>query len=383
MVVLDIDTLIVTTAVVTLLTALLLATFAKVVPSGIHGHKLWVFSFLLYSVSTWLGSGHEVVPLLVARYGAAVIEALAGCLLYAGVCQFFKRPIPRQLIAGFIIFELGILSASLISSDGDRLLWLALIVARGLLPLGIAVVAWTSRNRQRWISGATLGATAAFAQCIVVLLYGASEASPLLASGLGFNQQAFQITEMGLAIVGTVAMIHVVNDRIRDDLEYLASHDALTGALTRRTFDEHYTKELARASRNSRYPSLLMVDIDNFKAINDSHGHAVGDRALQAVCNAMVNALRQEDLLGRFGGEEFLAMLPDTQAAAAFEVAERVRRGIEALEMTDGAPPFSCTVSIGVAQCKPSLAPEAAIRAADDAMYRAKAAGKNCVAMAD
>lgn len=380
---LDIDTLIITTAVVTLLTALLLATFAKVVPSGIQGHRLWIVSFMLYSVSTWLGSGHEAVPLRWAVYSAAVIEAIAGCLLYAGVCQFFKRPIPRQLITGFLIFELGILFASLISADGDRLLWLALIVARGLLPLGIAVVAWTSRNPERWISGATLGAFAAFIQFVVVMLYGASEVSPVLADSLGIHRLEFQITEMALAIVGTVAMIHVVNDRIRDDLEYLASHDTLTGALTRRTFDEQYAKELARAARNHRYPSLLMVDIDNFKAINDSHGHAAGDRALQAVCKSMINALRQEDLLGRYGGEEFIAMLPDTHATSALEVAERVRHGIETLELAGaGEDSLRCTVSIGVAQCTPAGAAETTIRAADAAMYRAKAEGKNRVVVA-
>ena len=209
------------------------------------------------------------------------------------------------------------------------------------------------------------------------MIYGTSEFFASSGSWLEITKPTYQSAEMSLAVVGAIAMIQVVNDRLREDLEYLASHDALTGALTRRSFDEQYAKELARASRSGRSPSLLMIDIDNFKAINDSHGHAYGDLALRAVCKSIVSVLRQEDFLGRHGGEEFVVLLPDTQTQPAFEVAERIRLNIAALDLGNPDTHFRCTVSIGVARRTEPVEPDELLRAADTAMYRAKAAGKN------
>lgn len=168
---LDKDTLVAITSVVTLLTALLLATFSKVVPEGIEGDRLWVIAFLMYSVSSGLGLVNGLLPFAIDKYLSAMLEVVAGCLLYAGVCRFFESPIPRRAITFFVTAEVVALAISALVADGEVLLTLSLAAARSVLPLGIGIEAWRHRPRSRVLSGALLGAVAAFSQSAVVALY--------------------------------------------------------------------------------------------------------------------------------------------------------------------------------------------------------------------
>ncbi|WP_029010874.1 GGDEF domain-containing response regulator [Azospirillum halopraeferens] len=169
--------------------------------------------------------------------------------------------------------------------------------------------------------------------------------------------------------------------RMQRELERLATTDGLTGALNRRHFLERGTEELQRARRHGRDLSLIMLDIDHFKAINDTHGHAVGDEAIRTcvrTCRAMV---RQSDLLGRLGGEEFAALLPETNRAGAVLVANRVRgaMAITGVVLPAGGP-LHFTVSIGVGVLHPDdRSVETLLARADAALYRAKRGGRNRV----
>ena len=376
---LDKDTLVAITSVVTLLTALLLATFSKVVPEGIEGHRLWVIAFLMYSVSSGLGLVNGLLPFAIDKYLSAMLEVVAGCLLYAGVCRFFESPIPRRAITFFVTAEVVALAISALVADGEVLLTLSLTAARSVLPLGIGIEAWCHRPRSRALSGALLGAVAAISQSVVVALYALAHFSvddhhtPFI----DISQRLFQGAEMSLAIVGAVAMIQVVNDRIRLGLEFLASHDSLTGTLTRRAFVEQYRRELARSRRSESYPSVILLDVDNFKKINDVHGHATGDRVLQELCGIISGCLRTEDSLGRYGGEEFVVLLPGTSKEEAFHIAERVRATVEERNFGADGVPLSCTVSIGIAACCEGSGANESLDRADSAMYQAKAAGRN------
>jgi diguanylate cyclase (GGDEF)-like protein len=170
--------------------------------------------------------------------------------------------------------------------------------------------------------------------------------------------------------------------RIRE----LAETDELTRLANRRHASERMTAEGAQAARHGRALSLAILDVDHFKRVNDEHGHETGDAVLRAVAQACAEGLRDSDLLARWGGEEFLAILPETDATAALAIAERLRLAVEQLKVAPrGAGTVSVTVCAGVATWVPagpdSVRPDwsALMRQADDALYRAKAAGRNRV----
>jgi len=171
----------------------------------------------------------------------------------------------------------------------------------------------------------------------------------------------------------------------RDAMEQLARTDSLTGVNNRRYFMELARQELERADRHGEVLSMLMIDIDHFKRINDQYGHQVGDAALQALSGWCLAAMRSFDAFGRLGGEEFAALLPRTNSVGAHEVAERLRVAVEAAEMVlDNAQRLKFTISIGVttltaeaAKHKNSI--EMLLAQADQALYQAKLGGRNRV----
>jgi len=164
------------------------------------------------------------------------------------------------------------------------------------------------------------------------------------------------------------------------DLLVLATTDPLTRGLNRRAFMERGNAEMARSARYQRDVSLLMIDLDHFKTINDTHGHAAGDAVLRAVGDALRSKLRQTDLWGRVGGEEFAVMLIETDGNGAAVVAERLRRHFASMTVPYGAYDLHFTVSIGMTSlvgADDGL--EAALRTADALLYEAKEAGRNRV----
>ena len=167
---------------------------------------------------------------------------------------------------------------------------------------------------------------------------------------------------------------------VMDELE-LRAHartDSLTGLLSRRALHSEANREVALALRHGNGLSCLALDLDKFKAINDAHGHAAGDRLLRATADACRKALRGSDLLGRIGGEEFALDLPHTGQAAALKVAEKIRREIEALQIEYGGKRLGATASIGLAVLDRSSADfDELLRRADEALYKAKADGRN------
>jgi diguanylate cyclase (GGDEF)-like protein len=169
-----------------------------------------------------------------------------------------------------------------------------------------------------------------------------------------------------------------VAEQRASDLEAIAAIDFLTGIYNRREFESLARAELARCQRYMRPLSVLMIDIDHFKAVNDRFGHAAGDAVLKnvvAICRA---EKRESDVLARLGGEEFIMMLPETTVAAATQFAERLRRRVE-----DVSPALiGVTVSIGIAGTSIGTSGiEELLRRADEALYEAKALGRNRVAV--
>lgn len=157
-----------------------------------------------------------------------------------------------------------------------------------------------------------------------------------------------------------------------------AATDALTGQGNRRALDELLKQQVALASQTGRPFSVLMLDIDFFKKVNDVHGHMVGDDALRSFAQRVRDYLRQGDVCARFGGEEFVAVLPGATLGTALEVAERLRHGVEATALLT-TPQVAVTASIGAATWQPGQTVDDLLNAADAAVYAAKRGGRNQV----
>lgn len=163
----------------------------------------------------------------------------------------------------------------------------------------------------------------------------------------------------------------------KEALAHEATHDYLTGVLNRAGILNGLERELKRARRNNSTLSIGLCDIDHFKQVNDHHGHQVGDRVLQSFVAALKTELRDDDLLGRIGGEEFLIVAPCLASGFEQGLYERLRKKVEKLCFPVKAEQFSITMSVGVAETDGRTTAEALLAEADAAMYRAKNAGRN------
>jgi diguanylate cyclase (GGDEF)-like protein len=162
------------------------------------------------------------------------------------------------------------------------------------------------------------------------------------------------------------------------ELRHLATVDGLTGISTRRAFKEDAQKFVALSRRHRSQLSAIAFDIDHFKTVNDTYGHAAGDTVLKAVAEAVGGLLRQSDLFGRLGGEEFAVLLPDADAASAMAVAEKLRHAVLNLRFPGSKPPMTVSSSFGVATLDPGADDlDALLVKADEALYEAKRAGRN------
>lgn len=170
---------------------------------------------------------------------------------------------------------------------------------------------------------------------------------------------------------------------LEEELRKLATTDFLTGLFLRRHFFELGEKEINRARRSGAHLSLLVLDIDHFKSINDTYGHQTGDEVLTGFASIFRDCLRDTDILCRFGGEEFVAILPDTDTKVALDAAERLRKRVAASSYLSGGKELKCTVSTGLTGLRSGDTSIAElIHRADEALYHAKNSGRNRISVA-
>lgn len=188
------------------------------------------------------------------------------------------------------------------------------------------------------------------------------------------------LTGLVAALVLQMMLVSLLLSRLVGRLARLSRHDPLTGLLNRRAADEMLAQEERRARALSGRLAVLMVDVDHFKRLNDQHGHAVGDRALQHLAAVMASQLRDVDHLARWGGEEFLVILPATAGGDAQQLAQRLCERVRAVPLVHEGQALALTASVGVAawQGREDSVP-ALLRRADAALYRAKHAGRDGV----
>jgi diguanylate cyclase (GGDEF)-like protein len=193
------------------------------------------------------------------------------------------------------------------------------------------------------------------------------------------------LTGLVAALLLQMTLVGLLLSRLLGRLERLSRHDPLTGLLNRRAMGELLDQEEHRVRRlappGAGQMSVLMIDVDHFKEINDRHGHAAGDRALMQLAALMASHLRDMDHLARWGGEEFLALLPATAGGEALVLAERLCERVRHLSLHGEAGPIPLTASIGVADwAGPQDSMTALLKRADDALYAAKRSGRDRVA---
>ncbi|MBT0570145.1 GGDEF domain-containing protein [Curvibacter sp. CHRR-16] len=221
-----------------------------------------------------------------------------------------------------------------------------------------------------WLTGYSVGLLQG-----VGVLYGVVIA--LASIGLGTL-----VWHMALQLLNTRHMLHKAQDDVQvrqRELERLTRHDALTGVYNRAALHELCRQELARARRQMSHTSLLLIDLDHFKHINDTWGHPAGDAVLKHVASLISRTVRTTDLVARLGGEEFVVLAPATVGQAAYILGEKLRQRVQASPVVWNDETIHVTMSIGLAECKPASGADfAALYAtADAALYQAKAQGRN------
>ena len=232
-----------------------------------------------------------------------------------------------------------------------------------------------------------LGQRRALVALTVLVLVGAVAVAQLVISVLGHGDRVIAAASASLAsllltpLFGSLLLRLVFElEATRQQLAELVIRDELTGISNRRHFMATLQREWDLARRHASIGTLLLIDADGFKRINDTHGHLCGDAVLREMATVIGGSLRHVDLLARFGGEEFIVFLPHTDSFGALDVAERIRSRVQATPVSWQGVQISVTVSVGVAPIRRELPTlDWMIHEADTALYAAKAAGRNCV----
>lgn len=285
------------------------------------------------------------------------------------------------------VLAMLLLLASLPAADyRGRLLYGSLIYAAQMILIARALRYDTdSRGGRAW--WLIYGATVAVLPIMVLRIIFALESPPdLTLPPLSLSPNPMQIVVfvglIALNLLGALGFILLGKERVERDIRELAMLDGLTGILNRRAFMDRAEQEMAKALREHSPLSLLMLDIDHFKRINDQFSHAAGDAVLVEISQLVTNRLRKQDTLGRYGGEEFCILLPATDGAGAQLVAESLRKTIAETVLPLDKAATSVTVSIGVSVCQMecdncSLDLKQILADADRALYQGKSAGRN------
>ncbi len=311
---------------------------------------------------------------------AAGLLALSMTLQAAALASFDRRSLPAWVHTAAIA-AVAVPIALVASDPASSLLFGGLVL--GTLLAGDALLAWGPRGARSFARG-VLAACFALASLAFVVrgVASAVSADPLQAFVAPTSSQALAYLVAGMsAIASSFAFLLLHQERAQAQALRLATLDPLTGAYNRRTFHEIAEREMSRARRAGQPLSIIMLDIDHFRAINEQHGHRSGDLVLQALAEVLRKALRKEDMLVRYGGEEFLVLLPEVPGPGAVIVAGRLRKAVAGEELQAGDLRLPVTVSAGVA-ARLDEGPESVdtlVARAEEALALAKRRGRDRV----
>jgi len=348
-------------------------------PPSIRGLGEWAAAPALIFVSLVLLAARGVIPQFFSVIVANMLLLSGLSLFHFGTQRFLGLPTSIRLWIGVVLLPMPILAWYTFVEPhyGMRVLLISFLMTVLTTSNALLLARHGARSFATYLCITAL-AVQSLAQ-MLRFVAGLSIPADSTLFILSPAQQIYATTYTFCILMLCVSAVLMATDKLRAEFEHHARHDSLTGALTRGALIEAGERELERNRRKNHVISLLMMDLDHFKAINDSHGHLAGDRVLVDFVARVTALLRRPDRFGRFGGEEFIALLPETSLEDARIVAERIRADIASA----GVQPW-CTVSIGVAtSCADDATVDALLARADAALYQAKAAGRNCVRTAD
>lgn len=363
----------------------MLFVLASLARSGMAGVRAWSAANGLAFVALLLYAGRGVLPAPLTIEGANGLLALSIAAILVGFRQFFGQAAPYRLLAAGWLATLAGVAFFHYQVDAIAMRTVAVSLFHGLVcaAIGLTVLRSLAQARSRYSFYFTAG---------VALLLAAAHLGRGLMYALQADMQAafYQATTWNLVFlsIGTLVLplltmgaVMMVHDRMMAEADDRANRDYLTGAWTRRALFQAAELELRRARRHGYPVSLLVLDVDRFKQINDSHGHAEGDRVLVDLVRRASAVVRDIDCFARLGGEEFALLLPHSGTAAAAHVAQRLRQLLEQ-PATQPSAPIAYTVSVGVATLADHEPFAALLGRADAALYQAKHAGRNQVQVA-
>jgi diguanylate cyclase (GGDEF)-like protein len=350
--------------------------------------RFWTGSAFAAAAGAALASLRAVVDTLLPLLAGGTVLIFAACLAAMGIKRFYDQPTSWRGTA--LITGLGFAGLSFFTFVHDSMPMRILIysVAQSL-PLALTLRLLLSRQDGRQNPGARLAGIVA---SLIVAIYAVRAVGNLLHVGgefsfIHFNplQSALILVLMFLSMAWNFGFLLMAMDRLRNEVADLALLDDLTGVGNRRHLLQRLTEECARSERSGESFALLVIDLDGFKAVNDTHGHAAGDACLQHFALMAQTRLRPGDMLARTGGDEFCIVLPASTLREGAMIARRVldvcREDAEACVGAD----IPISVTIGVAQWTQAIGafPDRLIAAADHALYAAKNDGRNRYAVHD
>jgi diguanylate cyclase (GGDEF)-like protein len=367
-----------------MLCALVLWVQARSFPEDIQGLRDWAAAVVLIGFASGLASLRGILHDGIAIVAASGLMLFGQLLLITGLQRYNGRaPVwrPTLDVIGAILVLIAFLTFGTHNYPGR--IFIMALAHLGFFGYG-ALLAWRAQpagfGSRLLVAAFVLGAAVAAWRIATLSTAGGTDS----VGDAAFDRNLIQQAYLGMFSLGALALsigfILLANERLRVELEFMATRDPMTGALNRRAFFLRAAVEWARGARSHRPLAVVVSDIDFFKKVNDTHGHHVGDLVIKDFARRAQNMLRVPDILARFGGEEFVILLPDTDIENARHAAERIRREI-GTQRDKALPRY--TVSLGVAAAQGGAGQaadiEALIAEADAALYRAKQGGRNRV----
>lgn len=370
----DLPTVVAYAGVMACLMGLILYFLGKKYPTSIKGFGCWTAATLVAGLATlarlWLRSAF---PDNVAIGTQNVCLILTSGLFLMGTCQFFERPLPRRFLPLLIIVSVFAmwLFSGYAGADIHRRLF-----ARTLLITLYAYLAWVVYRQPRtFASRLTVGVVISLVSLMLVrTIVGYIVPKGDGVDSLEIVQMAYTVGFSSTDVLIPICAILMTFEKLRLALENLAMRDSLTGVLTRRALFEFGEGEIAGCQRRGVSLSVLMLDLDHFKEINDTHGHHVGDAVIRDFAERTQGMLRKPFLLARYGGEEFVAVLPETGATDAALIAERIRSSIS---INPELPEYHVSIGIATKLTAGNESLMVLIQKADQGLYHAKQRGRN------
>ncbi len=347
-----------------------------------QGLNKWALAVLLETFTWLLIAGRGVIPDEFSVVLANLFKAASFAMFLAAVYEFQRRDFALWKFFVPVVLQVAV-SGLLIDDIAGRFVWGGVIYVFQMVLIVHALLSDSeTRMGRAWrlLYGGSIMILVVLAMRAVAALSGMVDfAQPQNHIAMHWVQVVTFISVMATALLGSVGFILMIKERTDREIMHLAMTDSLTGVPNRRALMDQAA--LVLAQRSGRPMSLLMIDVDHFKRINDTYGHPAGDEVLRQATALMAQRLRGGDVLGRYGGEEFCVIAPDTDTPGALILAEALREIIAITPLQTEAGEVTVTVSIGIACCSAEAGRELKrmLAEADAALYQAKQAGRNCV----